>query len=572
MQGFASLGNGVTGGADVGAGSYHLVAKTGADIVEALKTKKNNPTPLTIYVNGTITPGNSGVNQFDVKDMDNVSIIGVGNAALFDGIGINIVRANNIAVRNLTMRYVRIGQKDAISIQSGGSNIWIDHNELYNSLDVNKDYYDELVSGKNGIDNVTLSYNYLHDSWKTSLWGSGDSDNHDRHISFIGNRWENVNSRLPLFRFGRGHVVNNYYKDVQGTAINSRMGAHVRVENNYFENTKNPLISQDSNEIGFWNPSGNLLLNVEWGAFPSGNCTSSKDCVWGGQPATTQNGGEFTAISKSLGAIALSDYEPPYAMPFLLDAADVKEHVLSNAGVNKVSRDCLGVPEEIVEGETGGSDPGDGEPGDGGDSGSAEGGWTLDAMMMGGSTSAISGAVSSSSESAVSFNIQGGKFESSKESFYYISQMVDGDFELSANLSNWSNPTRSSSDQGSVGLLLCVECENGGAMAASVKVGVRDSGIIHTQRLSAGGSLVKDSTGNGAAPGELLYLKLARTGDSFTLAYSTDGGADYQEVRTGSFPEGLPDNVQVGIYAAQGENAANGFTFQNIGLATSGTD
>lgn len=347
VQGFASLDGGVTGGA----GGTYVVATTGADIVAALAGKKDNPTPLTIYVNGTITPDNSGgANQFDVKDMDNVSIIGVGNAALFDGIGINIVRANNIAVRNVTLRYVRIGQKDAISIQSGGSNIWIDHNELYNDLETAKDYYDELVSGKDGIDNVTLSYNYLHDSWKTSLWGSSDSNDFDRHISFIGNRWENVNSRLPLFRFGKGHMANNYYKDVLGTAINSRMGAEMRVESNYFENAKNPLISQDSSEIGFWNPSGNFLLNVEWGPFPSSNCTSSEDCVWGGQPGTTQNGGEFTAISKNLGAIDLSSYEPPYTLPWVIEGAEVKDYVLTNAGVGKVSRECLGVPEGIIEG------------------------------------------------------------------------------------------------------------------------------------------------------------------------------------------------------------------------------
>lgn len=70
-------------------------------------------------------------------------------------------------MRNLTIRYNRIGQKDGISIQGNSKHIWIDHNEVYNSLDVDKDYYDELVSGKDEIDNITVSYNYLHDSWKT---------------------------------------------------------------------------------------------------------------------------------------------------------------------------------------------------------------------------------------------------------------------------------------------------------------------------------------------------------------------------------------------------------------------
>lgn len=351
VQGFASLGDGTTGGA----GGSYVVATTGEDIVAALASKKNNANPLIIYVNGAITEANSGgADQFDVKDMDNVSIIGVGNAGLFDGIGINIVRANNIIVRNVTVRYVRIGQKDGISIQDSGGNIWIDHNELYNEFDpngsgnaANKDYYDELVSGKNDVDNITVSYNYLHDSWKTSLWGSSDTDSGDRSISFIANRWEHVNSRLPLFRFGEGHVLNNYYKDVIASGINSRMGANIRVEANYFEDVRNVLISMDSDQVGYWHPSDNVIVNAVWTEMPSGNCTSTP-CAWGGTENTTQNGGEFTSTS---------NYVPPYAYT-AIDGADVKDHVIANAGVNKVSRECLGVPEDIVEGEPGGSSSG----------------------------------------------------------------------------------------------------------------------------------------------------------------------------------------------------------------------
>jgi pectate lyase len=42
---------------------------------------------------------------------------------------------------------------------------------------------------------------------------------------------QDVNSRLPSFRFGTGHIFNNYYKDVLGSAINSRLGAQMLVEN-----------------------------------------------------------------------------------------------------------------------------------------------------------------------------------------------------------------------------------------------------------------------------------------------------------------------------------------------------
>jgi pectate lyase len=308
VRGFASINGGTTGGA----GGNSVTVNNGGELAAVLKAKRKDTTPLTIYVKGTLTPGNSdGAKQFDVKDMENVSIIGVGNRALLDGIGINIVRAKNVIVRNLTIRYNRIGQKDGISIQGNSRHVWIDHNEVYNSLDVGKDYYDELVSGKNGIDNITISYNYLHDSWKTSLWGSSDRDDYERRVTFLGNHWKNANSRIPLFRFGQGHVVNNYYENVMSTAVNSRMGARIRVEGNHFENVNNPIVSFYSKTHGYWDTADNIFQNVTWEE------NTSSGIIAGPNVGSTVS------------------YKPPYSYS-LIPVANVKQHVLNNAGVGKL--------------------------------------------------------------------------------------------------------------------------------------------------------------------------------------------------------------------------------------------
>ncbi|KKO44524.1 pectate lyase [Arsukibacterium ikkense] len=309
-QGYASLNGGTTGGA--GSNAVTVTVSTGSQLVSALNNRDVNR-PLTIRVNGTITPGNSGgASKFDIKDMNNVSIIGVGNNALLDGIGIKIWRANNVIIRNLRIRYVNIGDKDAITIEGPARNIWIDHNEIYNRLNVDKDFYDELISGKKDIDNVTISYNYLHDSWKTSLWGSNDSDNYNRRITFHHNHWHKVNSRLPLFRFGQGHIYNNYYNDIQDTGINSRMGATIRIENNLFENAKNPIVSFYSNNIGYWDTRGNSFSNVTWQENPGSGIIAGPNV----QPTAVLN--------------------LPYSFN-LLPTNQVKAHVLANAGVNKCS-------------------------------------------------------------------------------------------------------------------------------------------------------------------------------------------------------------------------------------------
>lgn len=334
LQGFAAQGAGVTGGADVGLGNNTVTVSNGADLNSVLAA--NNATykdkPLTIYVNGPITWANSNNAEIRVR-RSNVSIIGLPDGGEFNGVGIRVSHgASNILIRNLLMHEVpqANGAGDHIHLngQDGAvSNIWIDHNEFFNDLTVDKDYYDELVSGRSRVHNVTISYNYLHDSQKTSLWGSSDNaaeEDVGRTISFHHNRWENVVSRLPLFRFGEGHVWNNYYSGVTGSGINSRMGAKMRVDNNVFESVKNPILSVDSAAIGYWNATGNLFTNVSWGGTSATTC-STPPCYAGSADSVTV------------------DYQPPYSYT-AQPASEVKTHVIQYAGRNKINS-CLSLPE-----------------------------------------------------------------------------------------------------------------------------------------------------------------------------------------------------------------------------------
>ncbi|PZD96991.1 pectate lyase [Paenibacillus sambharensis] len=298
LTGFATMNGGTTGGA----GGDEITVSTGAELEAALKAKKSSAVPLTIYVTGVITPSNSSDNKINVKDVQDVSIIGAGSGAEFNGIGIKVWRASNIIIRNLTIHHVNIGDKDAISIEGPASNIWVDHNELYNTLDSDKDYYDGLFDVKGtGAEYITFSYNYLHDGWKTMLVGSSDGDSYDRKITMHHNRLENANSRLPSYRHGQGHIYNNYYANILGTGINSRMGAKLRIEHNVFEKANNPITSQDSKQVGYWDVRNNLFVDST-GSMPTTSTVS---------------------------------YTPPYS--YSLDAVgDVKSKVLARAGAGKL--------------------------------------------------------------------------------------------------------------------------------------------------------------------------------------------------------------------------------------------
>jgi len=325
-SGFAGYNFDVTGGT----GGTVITVNNGTDLKTALADAKAANSPVTIYIDGTITDVNSGGSgdSIDIKDMDNVSIIGVAERGEFDGIGISIRRANNIIIQNLKIHEVLTGGKDGISIEgdndgSTTSNIWIDHNELYSDLTLDKEYYDGLIDSKSGAENITISYNYLHDSWKTSLHGhtenETDSANTNRRITFHHNRFEDIESRVPLFRFGEGHLYNNYYNNIRSTAINSRSGATLHIENNHFENTQNPIVSFYADSLGSWNLNGNLFADtVTW---------------------TTPATGDTTAEDGS----STTSYIASYA--YTLDPVDgVKADVIANAGINKIDQSGDSIP------------------------------------------------------------------------------------------------------------------------------------------------------------------------------------------------------------------------------------
>lgn len=346
VQGFATLGAGVTGGADTGAGNYKVSAVTGVQIREALSNPAYADKPLTIHIDGLITWDDSNNSAIRIE-RGNVTLIGRGAGAGFEGAPILISDgASNIIIRNLVMRLVPQSHSpgDIISLDGRDgavSNIWIDHNELYNSLtappgvvcadvpgcdgNVDQDYYDELVSGRGAVHNVTISYNHLHDAWKTSLWGSSDSvaeEDVGRTITFHHNYWHNTRSRLPLFRFGEGHVFNNYYLDVATSGVNSRMGAQMRVDGNVFENVSRPITSRDSSALGFWDVSDNSFTNV-----------------------TPVNGSTACGSSPPCDAYLLSTttYLPSYEY-FIQPSSDVKAYVTAHAGADKLGN-CLTLPD-----------------------------------------------------------------------------------------------------------------------------------------------------------------------------------------------------------------------------------
>ncbi|KAG8915271.1 hypothetical protein FRC02_004588, partial [Tulasnella sp. 418] len=133
---------------------------------------------------------------------------------------------------------------DAIEIQGTTvKNIWIDQCDLSSDLDHDPDYYECLLDITHGVQYVSITNTRFHDHWKASLVGDSDSNGSEDvvfTVTYAYNYWYNINSGMPSFRFGKGHIFNSYFKDsVDG--IYTRVGAVLRVENNVFYNVVTPI-------------------------------------------------------------------------------------------------------------------------------------------------------------------------------------------------------------------------------------------------------------------------------------------------------------------------------------------
>jgi pectate lyase len=299
--GFAATNGGTSGGS----GGRTVTVSTGDQLQRAIDSASG---ATTIVVQGKITDANTSGAQIVLDGKRDISIIGAASGGEFDGIGIQITGgSSNIIVQNLKIHHVRSGYKDAIGIQDGSRNIWIDNNELYSTLATSQDTYDGLLDIKRGAQYITVSNNHFHDHHKASLVGSTDSDTGGRYITYAYNFFENLSSRAPSVRDGYVHIYENYFKNISISGINLREGAVGLIENNVFERVKNPIVSFDTDEIGRWNLRGNIFRDVTYSPLESGEAAAGTD-------------------NRST-----SSYTVPYSYK-TIGASNVVSHVTANAG------------------------------------------------------------------------------------------------------------------------------------------------------------------------------------------------------------------------------------------------
>ncbi|GAA4888674.1 cellulose binding domain-containing protein [Streptomonospora salina] len=238
LEGWATENGGTTGGAD---GDTVTVA-TADELVEQMQRTE----PLTVRIDGSITL--SGMT--DVAS--DTTLLGAPGAEITGG-GLDIDDAHNVVVRNIAFAD---WDDDAINLQDGSTNVWIDHNSFTGGDD-------GAVDIKRESDFVTVSWNHVYDHDKSMLLGHSDdhtADDGHLRVSYHHNFFDGSDTRHPRVRFGETvHVYNNYYRDNAEYGVASTMDAGVLVENNYFDNVDTPTeVGYGSSDDGRLEAAGNV--------------------------------------------------------------------------------------------------------------------------------------------------------------------------------------------------------------------------------------------------------------------------------------------------------------------------
>ena len=322
----------------------------------------------------------SAWNNCIIQSSSNITIEGIGEDARIFQWGLTFKDCSSVEVRNITFEDYT---EDACSVEADDTSastvadfkfgrIWLHHNtfeEVINYWDIcaeqDKHEGDGATDFK-GIANVTVSYNEYHNNHKTGLVG-GSNAHTTANLTYHHNYYNECYSRMPLARQANIHIYNNYYYGSTGTNMSLRASAYAFIENCYFDNAKNPIVSETDDTYG----SGYAKI---LGCIFSGKTIDSKYAdklvVVTDREQTVENttkfGQNFDTDSTLFyydGANKCSDVEN------MLTAEEVKEQVPLLAGVMKHSGATGG---DIGGSTEGGDEGGTTTPPAGGDEGGEE--------------------------------------------------------------------------------------------------------------------------------------------------------------------------------------------------------
>ena len=270
--GWATQSGGVTGGG--------TATPTVVTTYTALRTAITSSSVKVVHISGEITiPANGRIN---FQDQTSKTIFGLPGAKLISadltasGSGIIYMkRCTNIIIRNIIFEGPGAFDEDGndnLTIENS-IRVWIDHCEFQDGMDGNLDiktaadlvsvtwckfiYNKPPIAGGSGGSN---------DHRFSNLLGSSDDATGDRtklNVTFQYCWWaQGCRARMPRVRFGKVHVVNNYFNSTAAAqCVQAGLEANLLVESNVFENVRTP-VDRMANNFTALTVQNNIFTNT----------------------------------------------------------------------------------------------------------------------------------------------------------------------------------------------------------------------------------------------------------------------------------------------------------------------
>ncbi len=279
-------------------------------------------------------------NDCQIKNVNNITIEGVGEDAEIFQWGFTFKSCNSVEVRNL--RFYDYTE-DACSIEGSENsttlagfkhkNFWVHHN----TFDLGVNYWDVCAEqdkhdGDGATDfkyisNITVAYNRYNGTHKTGLVGGSDTA-HQACFTFHHNYYNGCDQRMPLGRQANMHLYNNYYKSSGLYSVSLRAGAYAFIENSVFTSgkakTKPVELVKGSNGA----PSAKLIGCEIEGEIANG---VGSDYLYVGDDRTV------TVQGDNLYGLNFEQSANFYTVDNMLSASEVKTVIPEVAGVMKRS-------------------------------------------------------------------------------------------------------------------------------------------------------------------------------------------------------------------------------------------
>lgn len=225
---------------------------TGMQAIINAYQKGLDTTPLCFRIIGRLTDSDmddlaSSAEGLQIKGKGayskmNITIEGIGDDATIHGFGFLIRNSSSVEIRNIASMCC---MDDGISMDTDNSHIWVHNCDFFygnagGAADQAKG--DGTVDIKGDSQYITVSYNRLWDSGKSSLCGM-TSETGPNWITYHHNWFDHSDSRHPRIRTMSVHVYNNYFDGVSKYGVGAAKDSEAFVENNYFRDCKNPILS-----------------------------------------------------------------------------------------------------------------------------------------------------------------------------------------------------------------------------------------------------------------------------------------------------------------------------------------